>query len=177
VATNIGSLGTEREAVDMEFEYFGETIRVHPEASDLRVVDMMMRIGDLDMDDPAAASEIMSGLAEQLLLQIHPEDATKFWEIAKKNRQQMRDIMAVSKSITEAVAGFPTGQSSDSAPTPQNESPTSGRGSLSRRERRALARLQRSRGATVTALTQLRGRPDLQTAVVNAAKARDSRAG
>ena len=176
MAKNIGSLGTEREPIDLEFDYFGKTIRVHPDASDTRVIDMMMRIGELDMDDPEAAQEIMAGLSEQLLSQIHPEDASLFWETAKANRQQMADIMAVSKSITEAVSGFPTGQSSDSAHSQQPGSRRSGRG-LSRKERRALARADRASSATANALTLLQGRPDLQMAVHNAAKARDSQAG
>src|ERR1041384_6339027 len=118
MAQSLGSLGTQRSEVDMDFDYFGETIRVHPQASDLRVMDFMMRVGKLDIEDESNAKEIMDALAEQLLMQIHPEDASRFWETAKKNNQQMKDIMAVSKTITEAVADFPTGQPSDSTDGP-----------------------------------------------------------
>lgn len=166
MAKSLGSFGVQRDQVDLDFEYFGHTIRVHPDASDLKSMDMLMAIGDLDMDDEDSANEIMSGLSEMLLGQIHPEDAEKFWEVSKQNRQQMKDIMAVSKAITEAVAGFPTSQPYASTPTATRVGQKSGGDSSSRRERRALARKARTNEDTQAALTLLHGRPDLQKAVV-----------
>jgi hypothetical protein len=174
---NLGSLGTKRAEVDIEFDYFGETIRVHPQASDLRVMDFMMRVGELDMEDPENAQEIMKAMSEQLLMQIHPDDASLFWETAKKNNQQMQDIMAVSKSIIAAVADFPTGQPSDSADGQTTTDLSSALDSLNRADRRALAKElarpvdKRTKDAE-RALTLLQNRPDLQVAVVRAEQAR-----
>lgn len=179
---NLGSLGVKRDEVDIEFDYFGTTIRVHPQASDLRVMDFMMRVGELDMDDPENAQEIMAAMSEQLLMQIHPDDATKFWEIAKANNQQMQDIMAVSKSIIAAVADFPTGQPSDLPDGPTTTALSSALDSLNREDRRAVVReLVKSPDKRTAdaerALTLLQGRPDLQVAVVRAEAARQSSAG
>lgn len=172
--THLGSLGVHRGLIDMDFEYFGETIRVHPNASDLRTFDMLTQIGDLDFEDPENADEIMNAIGEQLVMQIHPDDALLFWETSKKNNQQMRDLMAISKTITEAITGFPTGQDSGSTTGEPSTQPKSSDTGMSRRERRALARAQRADKATGAALSLLRGRPDLQLAVVNVANARNA---
>lgn len=178
MAHTLGSLGNKQRAkVDMDFDYFGETIRVHPDASDLRVMDFMMRVGKLDMENEEHAQEIMAALSEQLLMQIHPEDASLFWETAKANNQVMADIMAVSKTIMEAVADFPTGQPSDSADGQTTTDLSSALDSLNRADRRAAVKeLVKSPGKRTAdaerALTLLQGRPDLQVAVVRAEAAR-----
>lgn len=168
---SLGSLGTARDAVELDFEWFGSTIRVHPDASDLGTADMMMQFGGLDVDDDDDARAAMEALSEHLLSQIHPDDREEFWRLAKANRQQMADIVAVSKAITEAVAGFPTGQSADSSATPKSTSKKSSGGSSSAAKR---ARMAQSRRELETArrhdvqdqaLEQLEGRPDLRLAL------------
>lgn len=178
---SLGKLGTRREQVDLDFDWFGETIRVHPDATDLDVADFMMQAGALDVDDDEQAKQIMGSLAEYLVKQIHPEDRDRFWELAKANRQQMADIMAVSKAITEAVTelatGFPTGQQSDSAPTTSSTSKKSSGGSSSagRAQRRAQSRADtetgRSDRVTGHAMQMLSGRPDLKLALYNQQRA------
>lgn len=182
---SLGEFGTPRDAVELDFQWFGTTIRVHPDASDLRTADFLLEFGDLDMDDEASARRAMEVMSEHLLGQIHPDDRDEFWRLAKANRQQMADIMAVSKAITEAVAGFPTPQSSDSAPTPPRTGPRSSGTASSRAQRRAAERAaprQKDRRDVVTdnALSLLEGRPDLKLALVRqreAELAEESQAG
>lgn len=169
---SLGSLGTQRDAVDLDFDYFGETIRVHPDATDLDVADLMASVGELDIEDEEGAKEAMVGLGQFLVGKIHPEDRERFWKAAKANRQQIKDLLDVAKAITEAVAevasGFPTGQPSDSPPTTASASKKSkgGTSSAARAERRrASADTSRQRRVTEQAMDLLDGRPDLKLAL------------
>lgn len=170
--TSIGKLGVHRDPVALEFEYFGETIRVHPDATDLDVADLMASVGELDIDDEESAKEAMVGLGQFLVGKIHPEDRERFWTLAKSNRQQIRDILDVARAITEAVAeaasGFPTGQPSDSPSPTATESKKSrgGTSSQARAQRRAdSAETARRRRVTEDAMGMLDGRPDLKLAL------------
>ena len=172
MAVSIGSLGVKRDPVDLEFDYFGEVIRVHPDATDLDVADLMAAVGDADLDDEEGAKEVMGELSRFLLGSIHPDDRQRFWELSKANRQQVKDIVDVARAITEAVAaqasGFPTGQPSDSASTSSSTSKKSrgGTSSQARAERRrASAETARQRRVTEDAMEALSGRPDLKLAL------------
>jgi hypothetical protein len=162
-----GDFGTHRDAVDADFPYFGETIRVHPDASDLHFAELMIvangiDVGDIDMDDPAswtaeqrvAVAKANDATIHAIQGQIHPDDWDRFFKTAQANRQRTMDLMELSKKITEAVAGFPTGQPSGSA---VGRPPT-------KRKSRADSSARR-------ALKMLEGRPDLQMAVVKAHEA------
>lgn len=170
---SIGSLGTKRDPVELDFDYFGEVIRVHPDATDLDVADLMASFGEMDIDDEDSAKEVMSGLGQFMVGQIHPEDRELFWATAKANRQQLKDIIDVARAITEAVAeaasGFPTGQPSDSPSTTPSTSKKSkgGTSSQARKERRRAASAETSRQRRVTedAMGLLEGRPDLKLAL------------
>lgn len=172
MAASIGSLGVKRDAVDLEFDYFGTTIRVHPDATDLAVADLMASFGEMDIEDEDSAKEVMGGVAGFLRDNIHPDDRQKFWEIAKANRQQLKDIIDVARAITEAVteaaSDFPTGQPSDSAPTTSSTSKKSGGGTSSQARaarRRASAETSRARAVQQQAMGELDGRPDLKLAL------------
>ena len=171
---HLGSLGTVREAVDADFDYFGEVIRVHPDASDLQQAELMILaegidVSDIDMDDPESwtpgqrvvIQKANDAVAQAIRGQVHPDDWDRFFKTARANRQFVMDLMALSKQISEMVAGFPTGQQSVSSPTPPVTDRKSRRGSLRRAD--ATAR---------SAMRQLEGRPDLQMAVVAAHKAK-----
>jgi hypothetical protein len=174
---HLGSFGTSRAEVDADFDYFGETIRVHPDASDLHQAELMIiaggiDLGDIDMDDPASWTpqqhEANDAAVQALQGQIHPEDWDLFFTTAKRNRQQTMDLMAVSEQIASAVAGFPTGQPSGSSPGQPSTPPRSKADSSSRAPGRA-ERVARK------GLRALQERPDLQVAVVNAyEEARDA---
>jgi hypothetical protein len=178
---SLGSLGVQRDAVDLDFEYFGEMIRVHPDATDLGVADLMSAFGEVDIEDEEGAKEVMGGVAGFLRDNIHPDDRDLFWRTAKANRQQLKDIIAVVKAITEAVAeaasGFPTGQPSDSASSTSGASKKSRGGTSSQvraERRRAAAESSRSRAVAQQAMGELDGRPDLKLALARHVAAQDA---
>jgi len=177
---HLGSFGTRRDPVDADFDYFGETIRVHPDASDLDHAELMIvaasiDVGDMDLYDPkswtpeqrAAAQKANDAALNALRGGIHPEDWERFFKTAKKNRQKLTDLMSLSEAISEAATGFPTGQPSDSSPGRPDTTPKSRDTSSSRRAVKAARR----------ALKELDGRPDLQMAPVHAYEAKVAEAG
>lgn len=163
---HLGSLGTPRGPVDITFDYFGQTIRAHPDASDLQFIDLLQKAASVELDEANMAKSLqaMDVVLDTIRQQIHPDDWDLFWRTARANRQNTLDLMALSERITEAAAGFPTGLSSDSAhgrhdtqPKPEGDSSSPAR--------------QRDQGR---ALQLLHGRPDLQMAVVLAEEARQA---
>jgi len=113
-----GQFGTERPEIRMAFPYFGEVIRVHPNASDVEwmsFIDSMRGVSAEDID----GAEAMSATLDYIRGQIHPDDWGLFTKTATANRQNSMDLMAVAQHVLEAVAGFPTGQPSDSQPGQQ----------------------------------------------------------
>jgi hypothetical protein len=173
---SIGSLGTKRGPVDLEFDYFGSTIRVHPQASDTVELEFLDVGRDIDLellqdksleeldDDQRWAVLAEMGRAirggyllvkDSLQQLIHPEDWPTYWKLARENGQQIRDLMSDLKYITakvvEAETGFPTRLPSGSAGGPVTMPPKSAADSSSDPDK---------------ALAVLRGRPDLQEFVV-----------
>lgn len=191
MTVHIGSFGTPRPAVDATFDYFGVTIRVHPNASDLAFAEFLAVAKDIETNEdgtpvnPADNQRAASLLDDTLRGQIHPDDLALFMSTAKENRQQMMDLMALSQGIIAAVSGFPTGQPSASSIGPGDGTPRSQGGSSSRASRRKDARkadkqrrkaLKQQQGhapqtvipGTVVerATRALTGRPDLQLMVM-----------
>lgn len=176
--TSLGSLGKQRAAVDLDFDWFGETIRVHSMASDLIEIEFLEKAQNINMDGvdlnagltpeamtvmntaAHAATNAMIGSIKRI---IHPDDWDRFWAAAIANGQHLQDLMEVQKTITEAIveaqAGFPTGPPSASpgGQPKQATGPSSTAGSL-------------SPGPLTDAdkaLAMWRGRPDLQEFVVD----------
>ena len=162
---SIGSLGTQKDPVDLNFEYFGLVVRVHPDVSDLELVEFMMAAADIDETDEVKG---MVALSRYLHGLVHPEDWDGFWRAAKGNRQTLTDLMGTAQAIISAVSGFPTGQPSDSAP---------GRPSTRRKSKAASSsqpRRPRQDSDTGRALQLLEGRPDLKVIVADAYEAREA---
>jgi hypothetical protein len=179
VSRSIGSLGRKREPLDLNFEYFGATIRVSPDASDVAELEFLeiARAADLDMrdleglsaaelEDDAKVQDVVRRtnqviistyglIRDKLREMIHPDDFDTYWRLARENRQMVSDLMADMKAITasvvEASTGFPTTPPSDSPPTLASTLPSSGGGSSSA-----------PASDTAKALELRRGRPDLQ---------------
>jgi hypothetical protein len=180
---SIGRLGVQREPVDLDFEYFGATIRVHPQASDTVELDFLDLGRDLDLtgledrdlkdlDDEqamaavtamsravAAGYRLVKGSLQRV---IHPDDWAAYWRLALDNGQRvndlMRDLKAITAAVVEADTGFPTTPPSGSPDGPGSTPPRSGGGSSSA----AAPPLSDADKA----LALLRGRPDLQEFVV-----------
>jgi hypothetical protein len=187
---SLGDFGVSRPPLDLSFGWFGATIRVNPRASDLSLTEFMAAAegieipdtDDFDDDNPTpeqmrmmanainAMSSVTKALQQFMRDQIHPDDWPEFNRLAKENGQQNADLLAVSKSlaaaIAEHVAGFPTGQSSDSPPSPGSARPRSSDGSSSAGARSDIsARERRRREVQSQAMQLLPGRPDLRLAL------------
>lgn len=191
MTVHIGSFGVQRPKVDATFDWFGTTIRVNPDASDLAYTEFLALAKDIEVDDDgqpigAQDNQRAAGLLDDTLRgQIHPDDMDTFMRIAKENRQNTMDLMMLSQGIVSAVSGFPTGQPSDSSAGPAGgpqKSPdgSSSRGDRRKQERKEAKRLRKAQAAqpTMAAPTTIRdarvaratraldGRPDLQLMVM-----------
>lgn len=178
---SIGDLGVRREPVDLEFGYFGATIRVHPAASDtveLEFLDIgrdidLGALQDQDLDDLDRQAEVVAAMGravragymlikDSLQQLIHPDDWDAYWRLARENGQRIGDLMADLKKITTAVieadTGFPTRPPSGSDGGHESTPPRSAAGSSSAAARPASDADQ--------ALRMLRSRPDLQEFIV-----------
>jgi hypothetical protein len=210
---SLGNLGTARPPVDLDFGWFGATIRVNPRASDLSLTEFMSvaegitmpDLDDFDEDNPTQAqlqqmasamnamASVTKALQKFMREQIHPQDWDEFWRLARENGQQNSDLLAVSKALSAKVAehatGFPTGPSSDSAPTRSSTSKKSTGGSSSvgtsaSRARRALAAspavsaaTQRRHQVQDAAAELLAKRPDLRLALWHQRQEQDAAEG
>lgn len=186
---NIGTLGQKREALDLEFTYFGgETIRVHPHATDGVELEFLEAGRDIDVDELAeidlskvdamdeeqqreifaklskAANAGYKAVLTALHRLIHPDDFERYWRLGMDNGQQIRDRMADIRSITtaviEATTDFPTGPPSDSASGPAATSAPSE--AVSPSPDSPLAEHLRRGSDLEIALALERGRPDMQ---------------
>lgn len=131
MSVHIGSLGVERPQVDATFDWFGETIRVHPDISDLAMVEFMDLANTVEVDPktgmPTNAEDekrAVRVVSDMLRGQVHPDDFDRFMSTARRHRQQLMDLMAVSHRLVEAASGFPTGQRSDSSSGPPDDTET-----------------------------------------------------
>lgn len=177
---DIGDLSQQRPAIDLHFGWFGATIRVNPDASDLAFIEFLAVAEGINAASTDAAEMKRATLAMRgwLVDLVHPDDFAEFMELAKKNRQQIQDLTRVAMSIVEAVSSFPTGRPSDS---PDGRSRTERRSKAGKRSKRSRRELAAAMGARVAedvtpveerALRLLRGRPDLQQQVLAARAAR-----
>ncbi len=156
---SLGSLGAAHQPVeDLTFGYFGLVIRVHPNASDLELIEFLIAAGEVDEHDQIKG---MLALGRYLKGLVHPDDWDAFWAASKGNRQTLTDLMQTAQSIVEAVSGFPTGQSS--------ASPGGRGGTRTRSQAGSSSRRGRDQRRT---LELLAGRPDMQQLVVLADETR-----
>lgn len=133
MAQSLGNFGTPRDEVEADFNYFGLVVRVHPDMSDLVMVDFMERLGKIDEEDVAAG---MHALSQLLTSVVHPDDFETFWRTAKANRQTLQDIMEVAALVIQAAADRPTVQPSDSSGGPTHVVTSSEDDSSHRAQRR-----------------------------------------
>jgi hypothetical protein len=152
---DLGELGTARPPVDMTFQWFGETIRVSPDAGDLTLIEFLEQASRIDATDATAAMVVVKAF-------LHGQVDERDWDLlmrkAKENHQQYEDLLTLSKSIVFAVTAFPTGRPSDSSDGPQSTDPKSRAGSFSTPARQVIG--------------DMKGRPDLKMVVWQAEQAR-----
>ena len=176
---SLGTLGVAKPAIDLDFDWFGHTVRVAEYASDLVELEFLTAAGKISVEDTdnaaaglgvtvAGASAAVEAVLGSIRRLIHPEDWQTFWDAAIAHGQQLEDLLAVQKAITEAIAEFPTGLRSGSTPGPQSVPSSSAAGSSSP----ALTQLLDADQA----LRAWSGRPDLQECVVLNEEHRQARA-
>lgn len=164
---HIGDFGVEHDDhVDLSFGYFGNEIRVHPDAGELTYLDFMAKAMAVSEEDETEGIKITMDFLRK---QVHPEDWDTFWDTSLAKRQKLADLMLVSKAIVEETAGFPTTPSSDSPVTPPAIAPKSRAVSSRRGKQRAIESAKpidsQSTSVKDLAMEQLTGRPDLMRAV------------
>lgn len=148
---SLGDFGSEREPVEESFGWFGAEIRVHPDLSDLAIVDLFATMASVRQGEAREGAEAALGAITGIgQLLVHPDDVGEFWRLTRANRQTMEDIVSLAMNVLAALSGRPTQLPSDSSDGQRSTATRSGGGSSS------------------PALRLLEGRPDLQAAVVMA---------
>ncbi len=118
----------EAEAEDSTFEFFDQTLRINPDFGILDIVDFIDLARDVDENDLSTIA-IVKDLFRTVL---HPEDFATFWTAARKNRQDIGDLIKVAFAVIEAVTARPTVRPSDSSAGPSTTSLSSTGGLSSR---------------------------------------------
>lgn len=170
---HLGSLGSIHEERAITFDWFNslgdvgaQPIRVAPNAGELDYIEFLAKAAEVPEEDEIEGMKVIMGFLRD---QIDERDWEPFWRGAKAGRQTIADLINVSKSILEACTDFPTGRPSASSPGQRN---TRGKSKGTSSARRSISKEDR---ATDRALVLLKGRPDLQTAVVRSAQARQQK--
>lgn len=111
----------ERGPLVASFTYFGETIRVNPDMTEVDMIDFLDDAENVKKDDPKS----MLMVKEAARSHVHPEDFERFWALRKKHRQGVEQLMGTVWQIVGAVSGRPTGRPSGSSDGPPETSPSS----------------------------------------------------
>ncbi|MBM0257049.1 hypothetical protein [Micromonospora sp. 4G55] len=192
---SIGTLGREREPLDLEFTYFdGQVIRIHPAATDAvelefldagRDIDVSALEGvDLSKVDALQPDQLVKitrtmgqavaagyrAVLDALRKLIHPEDFDTYWRLGMEHGQQVRDrmadIRAITNAVLEATTDFPQGPPAGLPHGPTTTGPASGDGS-------SAPVLLLGGPDLEKALALERGRPDIQEFYVMQAEAEE----
>lgn len=157
---HLGEMGVAREEHDATFGYFGTTIRVHPDLSDIAVFDLFTDVATAvdgaDAENAEDVAKLVEALRAVAATLVHPDDAEEFWRLARANRQSLDDVAGLAMRLLGALADRPTERPSVSSDGPSSTAATSGGGS------------------SLPALRLLENRPDLAVAVLRAEESRAS---
>jgi hypothetical protein len=120
---NLGDLSgpDERGPISADFTYFGERIRVNPEVTEVDMIDFLDDAEHVDKNDPKSMLMVKDAARNH----VHPEDFARFWELRKKNRQGVEQLMGTIWQIVGGITGRPTGRPSDSSDGPPATRPNS----------------------------------------------------
>jgi hypothetical protein len=119
---DLGDFGDDaRPPVMASFRYFGETIRVNPELTEIAVMDFLDEAEKIAKTNPAAMLVIKRFARDS----IHPADFDKFWALVKSHGQDTEDVMGLLWKVLEGVTARPTGRPSDSSGGPTETSSAS----------------------------------------------------
>jgi hypothetical protein len=119
---SLGSFGRKHDKVELDFDYFGETIRVNPSCSQAALLEFMADAGSVDQADEVRSAQLIMRTMREV---VHPDDFDLFWKLAKAERQDpVTEILPIAQAVIEAVTGFPTGQPSASGSGPATTRPS-----------------------------------------------------
>lgn len=106
---SLGSFGQHREApepVVLTFLWYGQSVRVSPDASELDLIEFMATAGDVDESDVLRLIPPMQRFLKSL---VHPDDWPKFWQLSRANHADAADdLLPLCWAIVAAVTGRPT---------------------------------------------------------------------
>jgi len=112
---DLGDLGSgEHEKVIASFGYYGATIRVNPNLSEVSVMDFLEQADTIGASDPRT----MVVVKKWIRANIHPDDFDKFWKLVNDHGVGTDDLMRLMWKILEGVTARPTGRPSDSSDGP-----------------------------------------------------------
>lgn len=112
---DLGDFGDDaRPPVMASFRYFGETIRVNPELTEIAVMDFFEEADQVGKEDPKAMLIVKRFARDS----IHSADFDKFWGSVKSHGQDTEDVMGLLWKVLEGVTARPTGRPSDSSDGP-----------------------------------------------------------
>jgi hypothetical protein len=111
----------ERGPLVATFTYFGEPIRVNPDMTEVDMIDFLDDAETVAKDDPRSMLMVKNAARSH----VHPEDFDKFWELRRKHRQGVEQLMGTIWQIVGAVTGKASGQQSGSSDGPPATSPSS----------------------------------------------------
>ena len=127
---HLGTLSPTQLAVEpITFDWYEEqNITTNEGLSELLLADFLDTFKDLDVDNVETASNVLVGLKDLARGMVSAEDFPRFWAATRQHGAGTKDVMALMKSIIEAVAARPTGLPSDStdgqSTAPTNSAPT-----------------------------------------------------
>jgi hypothetical protein len=133
---DLGDLsGVEPEPVNMTFTYFGSTIRVNPDLTETMLLDLYASAADADVEDGdlerPMGDQLTRGAKEQkdyIRAHIHPDDFDTFWDLAKRHRQALGDLITLTLRLVGMIAQrdptSPPSDSSDGRPDISQNSPS-----------------------------------------------------
>lgn len=118
---SLGTFGRKYDRVELDFDYFGATIRVNPSCSRAALIEFLAEAGEVEQQDEVRAAQLIMRTMREV---VHPDDFKLFWSLAKSERQDPQaDILPIAQQVIEATTGFPTGQPSASGPGPASTTP------------------------------------------------------
>jgi hypothetical protein len=97
---HLGDLSSPRAERTETFGWFGQTFNVHPNLSDLTIVEFMEMAVNIDEADELRASQLV---LEQLKMLVHPDQWDEFMRLSKANRQNVQDLMELMNKLTTAL--------------------------------------------------------------------------
>lgn len=172
----MGSLGdlTPTDADDLvelfTFDFFGTTVRIHPDYAELTFLDFVEEASSVDESDPRAVL-LVKNLMRAL---VHPDDFAAFWDTARRRRQSQKQLAELNNHVLAALAERPTSRPGDSSPGPTSTTPSSAAvSSLPGTARPAAQAAEDAATDRAIARLEAQGRPDLAL-VVDVAQGRRS---